>query len=29
MNMNKLRDLKMIEGEVFKFSRIGADDDDE
>ena len=29
MHLNKLRDIKPITGEVFKFSRIGADDEDE
>ena len=29
MHLNKLRDIKKIKGEAFKFSRIGADDDDE
>jgi hypothetical protein len=28
MNLNKLREIKEIESEVFKFSRIGADDSD-
>ena len=28
MHMNKLRDIKKIKGETYKFSRIGADDDD-
>jgi len=27
MHLNKLRDIKKIKNEVFKFSRIGADDD--
>lgn len=26
MNLNKLREIKEIEGEVFKFSRIGSED---
>ena len=29
MNLNKLREIKEIEGEVFKFSRIGANDSEE
>ena len=29
MHLNKLRDIKRIKNEVFKFSKIGADDDDE
>ena len=29
MHLNKLRDIKRIKGEIFKFSRIGADDDEE
>jgi hypothetical protein len=29
MHLNKLRDIKKIKGEAFKFSRIGADDEDE
>lgn len=29
MHLNKLRDIKKIKGEIFKFSRIGADDDEE
>ena len=28
MHLNKLRDIKKIKNEVFKFSRIGADDDE-
>ena len=29
MHLNKLRDIKKIKGEVFRFSRIGADDNEE
>ena len=29
MHLNKLRDIKKIKGETFKFSRIGAIDDDD
>ena len=28
MHLNRIRDIKRIKGEIFKFSRIGADDDD-
>ena len=26
MNLNKIREIKEIEGEAFKFSKIGAED---
>ena len=29
MHLNKLRDIKKIKGETFRFSRIGADDDED
>ena len=29
MHLNKLRDIKKIKNEVFKFSRIGADDEED
>lgn len=29
MHLNKLRDIKKIKGENFRFSRIGLNDDDE
>ena len=29
MHLNKLRDIKKIKGETFKFSRIGLEDNDE
>jgi hypothetical protein len=29
MHLNKLRDIKKIKGEPFRFSRIGADDDED
>jgi len=29
MHLNKLRDIKRIKGEIFRFSRIGADDDED
>lgn len=29
MHLNRLRDIKKIKGEIFRFSRIGADSDDD
>jgi len=29
MHLNKLRDIKKIKNEIFKFSRIGADDEED
>ena len=29
MHLNKLRDVRKIKGEYFKFSSIGADDEDD
>ena len=29
MHLNKLRDIKKVKNEVFRFSRIGAEDQDE
>lgn len=29
MHLNKLRDIKRIKNEIFRFSKIGADDDEE
>jgi hypothetical protein len=28
MHLNKLRDIKKIKNEIFRFTRIGADDED-